>query len=164
MEQELFSQAVSVRRPRVLYVEGGADGGSKPLMETLKRADIVVETATSFPTSMPPGQAAEPAWDAVLLDNYPDHPLPDEEYAALDKYVYTGGGMIFIAGQDNAQLSEDSKTPLEKMLPVSGDLPPESLNRTALVLVLIGRSVWKERKIAFGIPRGARQHRNRSTD
>ena len=44
-------------------------------------------------------------WDAVLLDNYPDHDLPPDEDAALEKYVYTGGGLIFIAGDSNAKLA-----------------------------------------------------------
>ena len=154
MEQVLFSQAVNVRRPRILYVEGGLEGGSEPLMETLKRADVEIETATSFPTSVPPGVAA-PTWDAVLLDDYPDHPLSDQEYAAIDKYVYTGGGLIFIAGQDNAQLSEDSKTPLEKMLPVSGDLPPVSEEPTALMLVL-DRSLSMEGEKIYLVRRAAR--------
>ena len=105
-----------------------------------------------------------PTWDAVLLDDYPDHPLSDEEYAAIDKYVYTGGGLIFIAGQDNAQLSEDSKTPLEKMLPVSGDLPPVSQEPTALMLVLDRSLSMEGEKICAGSPRGARQHRHYSPD
>ena len=149
VEQELFSQAVSVRRPRVLYIAGGTEGTSAPLLETLKRADVEIETATSFPTSVPLGAVAAPAWDAVLLDNYPDHALSDEEYAAIDKYVYTGGGLIFIAGQDNAQLAQDPKTPLEKMLPVSGDLPPVSQEPTALMLVLDRSLSMEGEKIAI---------------
>jgi Mg-chelatase subunit ChlD len=149
VEQELFSQAVSVRRPRVLYIAGGTEGSSAPLLETLKRADVDIETATSFPTSVPLGAVAAPVWDAVLLDNYPDHALSDEEYAAIDKYGYTGGGLIFIAGQDNAQLAQDPKTPLEKMLPVSGDLPPVSQEPTALMLVLDRSLSMEGEKIAI---------------
>ncbi len=66
-EQVLFSQAVTVRRPRVLYVSGGHES-SPPLLKTLKRAQVDVETATAFPVT--PGARD---WDAVLLDNYPDH-------------------------------------------------------------------------------------------
>ncbi len=127
-EQMLFSQAVAVRRPRVLYISG--DGGvSAPLLDTLKRAQVDVETAGAFPTD-----PKQQDWDAVLLDNYPDHELPEDEDAALAKYVFMGGGLIFIAGDRNAGLARDPKTPFEKMLPVRAQLPPQK--PVAVVLVL----------------------------
>ncbi len=85
--------------------------------------------AAGFPVTPGAGD-----WDAVLLDNYPDHILSPEEDAALEKYVYAGGGLIFIAGNRNAKLAQEPKTPLEKMLPVRGAPPPEK--PTAVVLVL----------------------------
>ena len=151
VEQQLFSQAITVRRPRVLYISG-ADGSSEPLLETLKRADVNVEMASAFPSNLPEsgtGTQDAPGWDAVLLDNYPDRVLSDEEYAAIEKYVYTGGGLIFIAGPDNSQLAEDPKTPLEKLLPVSGDLPPVSQEPTALMLVLDRSLSMEGEKIAI---------------
>ena len=129
-EQVLFSQAVTVRRPRLLYIAGG-EGPSAPLLETLKRAQVDVEPANEFPVD-----PKQQNWDAVVLDNYPDHPLAPDEQDAIDKYVFTGGGLIFIAGENNAQLAVDPKTPLEKLLPVSGDPPPPPEEPTALVLVL----------------------------
>jgi len=130
IEQVLFSQAITVRRPRVLYIAGG-EGPSEPLLETLKRAQVDVEPAAAFPVD-PKGLN----WDAVVLDNYPDHPLLAAEQDAIEKYVFTGGGLIFIAGENNAQLAVDPHTPLEKLLPVSGDPPPPPEEPTALVLVL----------------------------
>ncbi|HWW52011.1 MAG TPA: VWA domain-containing protein [Verrucomicrobiae bacterium] len=128
-EQELFSQAITVRRPRVLYV-AGADAPSAPLLETLKLAEVDVETASVFPSA--PGRD----WDAVLFDNYPEQPLSPEENEALEQYVRTGGGLIFIAGDKNSQLAEEPHTPFEKLLPVRGDPPPVPKEPTALVLVL----------------------------
>jgi Ca-activated chloride channel family protein len=128
-QQELFSQAITVRRPRVLYIAGG-DGPSAPLVETLKRAEVDVETAPAFPTA--PGRD----WDAVLLDNYPEQPLSLEEDQALERYVQTGGGLIFIAGDKNSRLAEEPHTAFEKLLPVRGDPPPAPKEPTALVLVL----------------------------
>jgi Ca-activated chloride channel homolog len=127
-EQVLFSQAVSVRRPRVLDVAGSHEA-SAPLLATLKRAQVDVETAAAFPVNHGPRD-----WDAVLLDNYPDHELSPDEDAALEKYVYAGGGLIFIAGDSNAKLAQEPKTPFEKMLPVRAAPPPEK--PTAVVLVL----------------------------
>src|SRR5258708_22261679 len=97
-EQVLFSQAVSVRRPRVLYVRGGHDA-SAPLLAPLKRAQVDVETAAAFPVNH-----GGRDWDAGLFDNYPDHALSRDEDAAVEKYVYAGGGLIFVAGDSNAKL------------------------------------------------------------
>ncbi len=127
-QQVLLSQAVTVRRPRILYVAGGRET-SAPLLDTLKRADVDVETATAFPVIHPARD-----WDAVILDNYPDHVLAPEEDSALERYVYAGGGLIFIAGDSNAKLALEPKTPFEKMLPVRALPPPEK--PTAVVLVL----------------------------
>ena len=130
-ERVLFSQAVTVRPPRVLYIAGG-DGPSAQLLDTLKQAQVDLETAPAFPTE----GAAVHDWDAVVLDDYPDHRLSDAEDSALEKYVSSGGGLIFIAGQGNSQIPEQPRTPLEKMLPVRGDPQPAPEENTALVLVL----------------------------
>jgi Ca-activated chloride channel family protein len=127
-EQVLVSRAITVRRPHVLYVAGGHET-SAPLLETLKQADVDVEAVTAFPVNR---QARD--WDAVLLDNYPDHDLAADEDLALERYVHAGGGLIFIAGDSNAKLPEEPKTPFEKMLPVRAEPPPQK--PTAVVLVL----------------------------
>ena len=127
-EQVLLSRAITVRRPHVLYVAGGNET-SAPLLDTLKQADIDLEAVNVFPVNRPARD-----WDAVLLDNYPDHELAADEDLALERYVYAGGGLIFIAGDSNAKLSEEPKTPFEKMLPVKAEPPPEK--PTAVVLVL----------------------------
>jgi Ca-activated chloride channel family protein len=127
-EQVLVSQAVTVRKPRILYVSGGG-ATSAPLLDTLKRADVSVETVTAFPVNHP---ALD--WDAVILDNYPDHDLAPDEDLALERYVHAGGGLIFIAGDSNARLALEPKTPFEKMLPIHAAPPPEK--PTAVVLVL----------------------------
>jgi Mg-chelatase subunit ChlD len=127
-DQVLVSRAITVRRPHVLYVSGGNET-SAPLLDTLKQADVDVEKVTAFPVNR---QGRD--WDAVLLDNYPDHDLAADEDQALERYVYAGGGLIFIAGDSNAKLPEEPKTPFEKMLPVRAEPPPEK--PTAVVLVL----------------------------
>jgi Ca-activated chloride channel family protein len=127
-EQVLVSRAITVRKPHVLYVSGGNET-SRPLLDTLKQGDVDVESATSFPVNRPARD-----WDAVLLDNYPDHELAADEDLAIERYVYAGGGLIFIAGDSNAKLPEEPKTPFEKMLPVRAEPPPQK--PTAVVLVL----------------------------
>jgi Ca-activated chloride channel family protein len=131
-ERVLLSQAVTVNRPRVLYVAGGRSPAT-PLLETLKRADIDIETEPSFPTEPASGD-----WDTVILDDYPDGELPPDEHAALIKYVTAGGGLIVIFGERNAQLSEEPHTPLEKLLPVRGE--PETPEKPTAVVLVVDKS------------------------
>jgi Ca-activated chloride channel family protein len=128
--QPLDSQAIAVRKPSVLYISG-KDGPSDPLLKTLDEAQIDVQKADAFPTD--PTNAN---WDAVILDDYPDQPLTDEEGAALTHYVSLGGGLVFIGGDRNARLAKEPQTQLEKLLPVRGDPNPAPQQPTALVLVL----------------------------
>ncbi len=141
-ERVLFSQAVAVRRPRVLYVAAGET--TAHLADTLRRGQMDVETAPSFPLEAQPER-----WDAVLLDNYPDHRLPSAEHDALEKYVSLGGGLVFIAGQNNARLAEQPRDPLEKLLPVRGDPQPAPEEITAVVLVLDKSASMDGLKIAM---------------
>ncbi|HXC30939.1 MAG TPA: VWA domain-containing protein [Verrucomicrobiae bacterium] len=128
VEQVLASRAITVRRPHVLYISGGNET-SPPLLNTLKQADVDVEQVTAFPVNR-----GARDWDAVLLDNYPDHELAPDEDLAIERYVYSGGGLIYIAGDSNAKLPDEPKTPFEKMLPVRAEPPPQK--PTAVVLVL----------------------------
>jgi Ca-activated chloride channel family protein len=130
-EQVLFSQAVTVERPRVLYIAGEGKP-SAPLLETLKAAGVDVQMENAFPIG-----SVKQDWDAVVLDNYPDHHLSTDEDSALAKYVFMGGGLIFVAGDKNAHLARDPETPFEKMLPVRALPPPE---KPAAVVLVLDRS------------------------
>lgn len=129
-QQPLYSQAISVRKPRVLYISG-QDGPSDPLLKTLDEAEIDVQKADAFPID--PNGAN---WDAVILDDYPDQPLSPLEGGAIANYVSAGGGLVFIGGDRNAQIAKEPQTAFDKLLPVRGDPNPAPQQPTALVLVL----------------------------
>lgn len=129
-QQPLYSQAIAVRKPSVLYISG-KDGPSDPLLETLTEAQIEVQQADAFPLD-----PAKTNWDAVVLDDYPDQPLSLEEGVAIANYVSAGGGLIFIGGDRNAQIAKEPATAFDKVLPVRGDPNPAPQQPTALVLVL----------------------------
>ncbi len=129
-QQPLYSQAIAVRKPRILYISG-QDGPSDPLLKTLDEAQIEVQQADAFPQG-----PTNTNWDAVVLDDYPDQPLSLEEGAAIANYVSAGGGLIFIGGDRNAQIAKEPATAFDKLLPVRGDPNPAPQQPTALVLVL----------------------------
>lgn len=129
-QQPLYSQAISVRKPHVLYISG-QDGPSDPLLKTLDEAQIDVQKADTFPID--PNGAN---WDAVVLDDYPDQPLSPSEGGAIANYVSAGGGLVFIGGDRNAQIAREPQTAFDKLLPVRGDPNPAPQQPTALLLVL----------------------------
>lgn len=129
-QQPLYSQAISVRKPRILYISG-QDGPSDPLLKTLDEAEIDVQKADAFPID--PNGAN---WDAVILDDYPDQPLSTLEGGAISNYVAAGGGLVFIGGDRNAQIAKEPQTAFDKLLPVRGDPNPAPQQPTALMLVL----------------------------
>ena len=131
-ERLLGSQAITVNQPRVLYISSGGRP-SDPLLDTLKRADVDVETREAFPTDL-----TTPDWDTVILDNYPDGELPPSEHTALARYVNGGGGLIVIFGDRNAKLSEESVTLLDKLLPVRAE--PETPDKPTAVVLVVDKS------------------------
>jgi Ca-activated chloride channel homolog len=141
--QPLYSQAIAVRKPRVLYISG-QDGPSEPLLKTLGEAQVDVQKADSFPID-----PANANWDAAILDDYPSQPLSPEEGQAITTYVSAGGGLVFIGGDRNARLAKAPQTPLEKLLPVRGDPNPAPEQPTALMLVLDKSLSMEGTKIAM---------------
>jgi Ca-activated chloride channel family protein len=128
--QPLYSQAIGVRKPRVLYVTG-QDGPSEALLKTLDEAQVDVEKADAFP--LDPTNAN---WDVAILDDYPDQPPEEAEAQAIANYVSSGGGLVFIAGDRNARIAKEPTTTFDKLLPVRGDPNPAPEQPTALMLVL----------------------------
>ena len=133
IEQVLFSQAITVRRPRVLYIAGGEGALPRRCLKLLKRAQVDVEPAAVASRSIPKQHELGRGDSSTII---PIIRCSPDEQDAIEKYVFTGGGLIFIAGENNAQLAVDPHTPFEKLLPVSGDPPPPPEEPTALVLVL----------------------------
>ena len=84
-EQVLVSQAVTGAQSLDVtsMLRAASRNFSRALLDTLKRADVDVEMVTAFPVNAPAKD-----WDAVLLDNYPDHDLAADEDLALEQAMY----------------------------------------------------------------------------
>lgn len=115
--------------PHVLLIEGG--GGSRTLAEALgkEHIDVEVRSASGIPST--PEQLRP--YDLVALSDVAAAELGPAPTAAIEHYVESGGGFLFLGGENATD--GWSGTRLEKLLPVRFD-KPRSREEAQLALVL----------------------------
>src|SRR5579884_3376809 len=137
-----FDSAVTLRRPRVLYVSGDPSGTEANLLRALSSAQFDVTAAVSLP---PGGFSGD---QIVILNNQDLDALPAASKQQLESFVRRGGGLLVIAGEKNVY---------REGRPVDGDAlartlparvaPPRSPEGTCVVLILDKSSSMEGRKI-----------------
>src|SRR5579884_1876804 len=137
-----FDQAVTLRRPRVLYVSGDAPGANSHLSSTLESAQFSVDRAEAFSA----GNLAD--YQLIIFDNWDLESIPAARKAELETYVKQGGGLLVIGGERNVYVEDKAKIedPLDRTLPAKL-APPRSPEGTAVVLIIDKSSSMEGRKI-----------------
>jgi Ca-activated chloride channel homolog len=130
-EHLLVARAITIHRPRVLYVSG-ADRPSEALLKTLKDADVDAEVRSELPA-----QLQNKDWDSVVLDDVAGRQLPPAAVENVQSYVRAGGGLVVIAGENTPQLLQ-FRTSFERVLPVRG--APEKPDNSMTVVLVLDRS------------------------
>ncbi len=137
-----FDQAVTLRRPRVLYVSGDAPGANSHLSSTLEAAQFSVDRAEAFSA----GNLAD--YQLIIFDNWDLESIPAARKAELETYVKQGGGVLVIGGERNVYAEDKAKVEdaLDRALPAKL-APPRSPEGTAVVLIIDKSSSMEGRKI-----------------
>src|SRR5579883_1339588 len=137
-----FDQAVTLRRPRVLYVSGDAPGANSHLSSTMEAAQFSVDRAEAFSA----GNLAD--YQLIIFDNWDLESIPAARKAELETYVKQGGGLLVIGGERNVYVEDKAKIedPLDRTLPAKL-APPRSPEGTAVVLIIDKSSSMEGRKI-----------------
>jgi Mg-chelatase subunit ChlD len=136
-----FDRAVTLRRPKVLYISQDPAGTEAHLMQTLAAAQFEVER-TSDPLH---GTLAN--YQLVVLNNLDLEALASSRKDEIEKFVQQGGGLLVIGGERNVYA--DSKTvedALDRTLPATL-APPRSPEGTAVVLIIDKSSSMEGKKI-----------------
>lgn len=128
-------------RGRVLYVDNYPAGEGDDLLTALRSEGVGIEDADRItPERFPDSLIELQSYDAVILANVPRGPggISDEQSQALARYVKdTGGGLLMIGGPESFGAGGWQGSELEKILPVSLEIPAErALPSGALVLVI----------------------------
>ncbi len=136
-----FDRALTMRRPRVLFVSRDPEGAGKHLFDTLAAAQFDID-----PTSDPlHGRLGD--YQIVVLNNWDLESLPTDRKEDLDKFVKRGGGLLVIGGENN--IYSDLKKPedaLDRALPAKL-APPRSPEGTTVVLIIDKSSSMEGKKI-----------------
>jgi len=136
-----FDRAMTLRRPKVLYVSQDPEGTESHLMQTLSAAEFDVDR-TSDPLH---GTLAD--YQLAVLNNLDLEALPVSRKDEVENFVKQGGGLLVIAGERNVY--NDTKTAedaLDRAMPAKL-APPRSPEGTAVVLIIDKSSSMEGRKI-----------------
>ena len=137
-----FDNAITLRRPRVLYVSQDPAGTETNLTNALAAAQFDITRASTLPTS-----ALEDN-QIVILNNVDFRSVPAESKTALEKFVRQGGGLLVIAGEKNIYREDQPETEdaLDRTLPAKV-APPRAPEGTCVVLIIDKSSSMEGRKI-----------------
>ncbi|MGD0784068.1 MAG: alanine--tRNA ligase-related protein, partial [Candidatus Aminicenantales bacterium] len=90
-----FGQALSLRRPKVLFVSLDPPGSEEHLLGALQAAQFEVERST---TGLPDDLGA---FQLVVLNNWDFEAISAARKTALEAFVREGGGLLVIGGERN---------------------------------------------------------------
>ncbi|HEY4365415.1 MAG TPA: VWA domain-containing protein [Bryobacteraceae bacterium] len=136
-----FEQAVTLRRPKVLYLTGDPPAQDQHLMELLAAAQFDVERETELPKSKLSDH------QLVIFNDWDLESLPDAFKDDVERYVKQGGGLLVIAGEKSMYREGKTKMDaLDRTLPATL-APPRSPEGTAVILIIDKSSSMEGRKI-----------------
>lgn len=138
-----FQQALTIRRPRVLYISADPPGTEAHLFSTLAAAQFEVTRASR--SSLPEDFNG---YQLVMFNNWDLDTVPAPRKADLEQYVKEGGGLVVIGGERNRFVDRNKKEedPLERSLPARL-APPRSPEGTCVVLIIDKSSSMEGRKM-----------------
>jgi uncharacterized membrane protein/uncharacterized protein YegL len=139
--QVRFDRAMTLRRPRVLYVSQDPEGTESHLLQTLAAGQFDVTRVTGIE------KEKFGDYQIVVLNNWDLESIPVDRKDEIEKYVQRGGGLLVIGGErniyDEKKKVEDA---LDRAMPAKV-APPKSPEGTAVVLIIDKSSSMEGKKI-----------------
>jgi uncharacterized membrane protein len=136
-----FSEALTLRKPRMLLVSQDPPGTESHLAQTLEAGHFDMDRAASVT------QANLPQYQVVALNNHDLEAIPAARKADLEAYVKQGGGLLVIGGERNVYVEHKAaEDALDRVLPAKL-APPRSPEGTCLVLIVDKSSSMEGRKM-----------------
>ncbi len=136
-----FEQAVTLRRPQVLFITQDPAGTEKHLLQTLEANQFEVKQSNSGP----PGDLS--AFQLVVFNNWDLESLSIEQKTSVEDFVKQGGGLLWIGGDKNIYVEgKKEEDPVERALPAKL-APPRSPEGTCVVLIIDKSSSMEGKKM-----------------
>ncbi len=140
-DEATVEQAVTLRRPRVLYLSQDPAGSEAHLMEALKAGQFEVDRTND------PNHGKLGDYQVVVFNNWDLDSLPAARKDEVEAFAKGGGGVLVIGGEHNvyndAKKTEDA---VDRVLPAKL-APPRSPEGTAVVLIIDKSSSMEGKKI-----------------
>jgi len=137
-----FEQAVTLRRPKALYLSDDPANLDSHLPQALAAAQFEVDRARGV------SQLRLEDYQLVILNNWDLEGAPTAFKESVEKYEKEGGGVLVIAGEHSVYVEKEKnqEDPLNRALPATL-APPRSPEGTAVVLIIDKSSSMEGRKI-----------------
>lgn len=136
-----FDRAVTLRRPRILYISQDPPGSETHFVQTASAAQFDVDRTAD------PVHGALTNYQLTILNNVDLDSLPISRKEELETYVKQGGGLLVIGGERNVYSNNKTvEDALDRTLPAKV-APPRSPEGTAVVLIIDKSSSMEGKKI-----------------
>lgn len=136
-----FEQAVTLRRPRVLYLSNDPPGTEKHLLDTLTAAQFQIDRSEDAV------RTKLRDYQMVVFNNWDLEALPTPRKEELEKFVKNGGGLLVIGGERNVYREEKKvEDAMDRTLPAKL-APPRTPEGTCVVLIIDKSSSMEGRKM-----------------
>jgi Ca-activated chloride channel family protein len=141
-----FDRAVTLRKPRMLFLSQDPEGTEKHLLDTLAAAQFDIDQSSNA-QQFGNGKNTLNDYQLVVLNNWDMESLPADRKNELERFVKQGGGLLAIGGEHNVY-SDLKKTEdaLDRTLPAKL-APPRSPEGTSVVLIIDKSSSMEGKKI-----------------
>jgi Ca-activated chloride channel family protein len=135
-------QAVTVRRPRVLYLSSDVAGMETHFLSALAAGQFEVTASKDL------ASARFDEYQVVVLNNWDLEGISAACMSDIEQYVRQGGGLLVIGGEKNMYVDKKGKPedPLDRALPAV-IAPPRSPEGTCVVLIIDKSSSMEGRKM-----------------
>ena len=136
-----FEQAVTLRKPQVLFITQDPAGTEKHLLETLAANQFEVRQSATGPPEDLTG------FQLLVFNNWDLESLSIAQKTSVEEFVKQGGGLLWIGGDRNIYVEgKKEEDPVERALPAKL-APPRSPEGTAVVLIIDKSSSMEGKKI-----------------
>jgi Ca-activated chloride channel homolog len=136
-----FEQAVTLHRPKALYISGDETAQDAHLTQTLQAAQFDLERITEIP------RTRLSDYQLVVFNDWDLEKIPEAFKGEIENYVKQGGGLMVLAGERSMyQEGKKKEDALDRALPAIL-APPRSPEGTAVILIIDKSSSMEGRKI-----------------
>ena len=136
-----FEGAVSVRRPRVLWITQDAAGSEKHIAGLLAANKFDLALERSLPDNLDDAQL-------IVFNNINFEAMKADDKQRIEKFVLGGGGALWIAGENNMYVDHKNlpEDPVERTFPAKL-APPKEPEDTVVVLIMDKSASMEGKKI-----------------